>query len=184
MVKVKLIGTFMMVGSLLTATAFAADCTWTGGAGDGKWSSTANWEGGVVPGAGDIAWLSGSNTATINNDVENLSLVGVYSTNSVPVTRPHQMAQRQPRVRQSARHERDPAVMAMRRRKLFWEGLLSAVLSVGPLLSAADSAPVPIDPVDALVAWAKSGGRLVAVGADGKLPAFGMYALLVVEMKK
>ena len=86
MVKVKLIGAFLMVGSLLTASALAADCTWTGGAGDGKWSSAANWEGGVIPGAGDIAWLSGSNTATINNDVENLSLVGIWFTNTVPVT--------------------------------------------------------------------------------------------------
>ena len=86
MVKVKLIGAFLMVGSLLTATALAADCTWTGGAGDGKWSSAANWEGGVIPGAGDIAWLSGSNTATINNDVENLSLVSIWFTNTVPVT--------------------------------------------------------------------------------------------------
>ena len=30
----------------------------------------------------------------------------------------------------------------------------------------------------------REGDRPVAVGADGKLPAFGMYALLVVEMKK
>ena len=84
--KVKLIGAFLMVGSLLTATALAADCTWTGGAGDGKWSSAANWEGGVIPGAGDIAWISGASTATISNDVENLSLVGIWFTNTVPVT--------------------------------------------------------------------------------------------------
>ena len=72
--------------AFLMMTAVAADRTWTGGAGDGKWSSPGNWEGDAVPGAGDIAWLSGSNTATINNDVENLSLVGIWFTNTVPVT--------------------------------------------------------------------------------------------------
>ena len=81
----KLFGAFLTVGSLLTATALAADCTWTGGAGDGKWSSAGNWEGGV-PGAGDIAYLSGSNTATIVNDVENLTINRIYFTNSVPIT--------------------------------------------------------------------------------------------------
>ena len=84
--KAKLFGAFLTVGSLLTATAFAADCTWTGGAGDGKWSSPGNWEGDVVPGAGDIAWLSGSNTATISNDVENLSVKCIYFTGSESVT--------------------------------------------------------------------------------------------------
>lgn len=87
MVKVKLIGTFMMVGSLLTATAFAGNvCTWTGNAGDGKWSTPGNWEGEVVPDDGDIAWISGTGTATISNDVENLSINRVYFTNSAPIT--------------------------------------------------------------------------------------------------
>ena len=84
--KVKFFGVFLTVGFLVSAALAGNVCTWIGGAGDGKWSSAANWEGGVVPGAGDIAWLSGSNTATINNDVENLSLVGIWFTNTVPVT--------------------------------------------------------------------------------------------------
>ena len=84
--KVKFFGVFLTVGFLVSAALAGNVCTWTGGAGDGKWSSAANWEGGVIPGAGDIAWLSGSNTATINNDVENLSLVGIWFTNTVPVT--------------------------------------------------------------------------------------------------
>ena len=84
--KVKFFGIFLTVGFLVSAALAGNVCTWIGGAGDGKWSTSGNWEGGTIPGAGDIAYLSGSNTATISNDVENLTINRIYFTNSVPVT--------------------------------------------------------------------------------------------------
>ena len=37
-----------------------AGVVWTNGSGDGLWSTAGNWQGGVVPGANDVATFDGS----------------------------------------------------------------------------------------------------------------------------
>lgn len=70
---------FMVAGSL---PAGAATRTWTGAAGDGRWSTAGNWEEGVAAGAGDTVYLTGANDGVISNDVENLSIFSAILTNT------------------------------------------------------------------------------------------------------
>ena len=47
---------------------FAAVITWRGTAGDARWSNPANWEGGIVPGPGNIArFASGTADARVES---------------------------------------------------------------------------------------------------------------------
>lgn len=59
-------------------SAYAATRTWTGGAGDGKFSTVGNWSTGVVPVTGDVVTFTGvaSGTTVIDNDLS-ISLAGV-----------------------------------------------------------------------------------------------------------
>lgn len=62
--------------------------TWTGTAGDNKFSTVSNWSGGAAPVAGDslvfnVASLSSA--TTLNNDITNLSVAGItFSGHSTP----------------------------------------------------------------------------------------------------
>ena len=64
----------------LCRAAFASATTvWTGAAGDGKWSTPGNWEGGVVPVSGndDTVSLNGANGADMENDIDNLTVARI-----------------------------------------------------------------------------------------------------------
>ncbi|MBV9926160.1 MAG: hypothetical protein JOZ96_14165 [Acidobacteria bacterium] len=73
-VHIFLAATLLAAAFLLTLTlptAFAASKTWTGGGGDGLWTTAANWSGGTVPGSSDDVILDntnvgGSYTVTLN----------------------------------------------------------------------------------------------------------------------
>ena len=49
-------------------------CTWTGGAGDGKWSSAANWDTPPVSGNDDALIFAGGNVTS-----ENVEIIGPYA---------------------------------------------------------------------------------------------------------
>jgi hypothetical protein len=53
-------------------TAFPSESVWTGAGGDGKWSTSTNWQGGVVPHNGSVVVLTG--TGTITDDLASLQL--------------------------------------------------------------------------------------------------------------
>ena len=76
----------LMMSVLLTfvfaGAAFADICTWTGAAGDCKWSTPGNWEGNQVPAAEDEIWLNGGGGGTITNDVDGLSVSKIVITNT------------------------------------------------------------------------------------------------------
>jgi hypothetical protein len=58
--------------------ASAANGTW-GGSASGNWNVSANWSGGNIPSGGGEATISGIGSAiTINNDMSDLSLGGLY----------------------------------------------------------------------------------------------------------
>ena len=66
------------VGAAALTVAAGNVCTWTGGAGDGKWSSAANWD--VPPVSGnDDALIFGGGAVTCENDIEGMSIGGVFS---------------------------------------------------------------------------------------------------------
>lgn len=44
-------------------------CTWTGGGADAKWSTAANWSGGVAPTAGDSLVFAGTTRTSSTNDL-------------------------------------------------------------------------------------------------------------------
>jgi hypothetical protein len=53
-------------------TAFPSESVWTGAGGDGRWSTSTNWQGGVVPRNGSVVVLTG--TGTITDDLPSLQL--------------------------------------------------------------------------------------------------------------
>jgi len=57
-------------------------CTWTGGAGDGKWSSAANWDTAPVSGNNDLLAFRGDTALTVSNDVANFSVGGLIFSGS------------------------------------------------------------------------------------------------------
>jgi hypothetical protein len=78
-----------------TADAFNGNVVWSGADGDGKWSNSANWAGGVVPGASDMAVFDTScgtscnATIDTNADVGGVSILSGYPgtiTQSVSTT--------------------------------------------------------------------------------------------------
>jgi autotransporter-associated beta strand protein len=58
------------------APLHAANRTWTGPGGDGKWSTPANW-GGTVPGTGDLLIFSGRTGQSNTNDLNGLTIAGL-----------------------------------------------------------------------------------------------------------
>lgn len=52
----------MLAAVLGVGASLAATVTWTGAAGDGEWSTDANWDGGIRPGAGDDVCFATSAT--------------------------------------------------------------------------------------------------------------------------
>lgn len=54
-----------MVFALMGALVFAGEVKWTGGAGDGRWYTTGNWEGGTVPTGSDVAVFENENPITV-----------------------------------------------------------------------------------------------------------------------
>ncbi len=85
------VGAFFVGVSLFLGSgghAFAATETWTGTAGDGKFSTGGNWQSGVAPAAGDDLKFNVSSTllgTTVNNDMTSLS-VGSISFGGTPQT--------------------------------------------------------------------------------------------------
>ena len=75
----------MCVCAVLVGTAFAADCVWTGAAGDGKWNTPGNWDGNAVPVNGDKLTLSGASGSEMENNIENLSIQQISFIGSDPV---------------------------------------------------------------------------------------------------
>lgn len=55
----------LLCALLITTQAFAIDGTWTGSAGDGYWTNTANWAGGTLPSGGGLAIFDGTDTGRI-----------------------------------------------------------------------------------------------------------------------
>ena len=51
---------FAGVLACFSAAAVAADCVWTGDAGDGLWATPGNWEGEAAPTAADTAFVIAS----------------------------------------------------------------------------------------------------------------------------
>lgn len=71
---------------MVASTAFAGNiCTWTGTAGDGKWSTPGNWENDVKPVSGNDDWVTVSaKTAgeTMENDIDDLVIAHIRFTGS------------------------------------------------------------------------------------------------------
>ncbi len=75
------VATIATVLALSGGHAFAATVTWTGTAGDNKFSTGGNWQGGVAPTNGDTLVFPGdkgqSSVGIIDNDIDNLSVAGI-----------------------------------------------------------------------------------------------------------
>jgi hypothetical protein len=76
----------------LAPTAQAATCTdtWTGMAGDGQWTTAANWSTGSVPGSADVVCIGGTTTYTVtlagnSPDITSLELDGTSGTQTLQV---------------------------------------------------------------------------------------------------
>lgn len=66
---------FLLLTCGLLLTAQAAECVWTGEAGDCRWSSAANWTVAPQSGGGDTVVIDiGDTTAALTNDIAGLSL--------------------------------------------------------------------------------------------------------------
>ncbi len=66
----------VVIGAAWPSSALGVVRTWDGGAGNGLWSSPANWSGDVLPGAADTAQFDGTNTTDVTIDA-NVSVQGV-----------------------------------------------------------------------------------------------------------
>ena len=82
----------IMMAAIVTAlgaACFAVPATnvWTGAAGDGKWSTPGNWEGGVVPvsGNGDTVIVNGTNGSDLENDIDDLVITRIFLIGSATV---------------------------------------------------------------------------------------------------
>ena len=60
--------------ALVCASAFAESRSWTGNAGDGKWSTPGNWSGETVPAKGDTVSIGASSGGTLDMDIAGLTL--------------------------------------------------------------------------------------------------------------
>lgn len=69
----------------LSVPTYARTCRWLGGA--GRWSDETKWKNGGVPADGDEVVISNDTaSAVVENDIEGLSLKGVFFTGTAPVT--------------------------------------------------------------------------------------------------
>ena len=67
--------------ALCTSIVAAKTCTWTGGGGDMKWSTAANWENSAVPANGDTVTVNIAGSANANtNDIAGLELTSLSFT--------------------------------------------------------------------------------------------------------
>lgn len=76
------------IGTILANDAAGATYVWTGLGADDNWSTPGNWQGGVAPGAGDIAYFDSSCT-NCNVNIDTNTTVGgvrVHSTYTGTVT--------------------------------------------------------------------------------------------------
>lgn len=71
----------MMLGTAISTHAMAANISWTGGAGS-AWENPANWTGGVIPGAGDTAYINNAPSAIITSDQDTNLVIGNGAGNS------------------------------------------------------------------------------------------------------
>lgn len=67
-----------------TPSAIPSESVWTGGAGDGKWSSASNWLSGMVPKSGSVVVLRG--TGAITDDLPGLQLQEILDYGSVQLS--------------------------------------------------------------------------------------------------
>ena len=66
----------VVLGAAWPSLVRGAVRTWDGGAGNGLWSSAANWSGDLLPGAGDTAQFDATNTGDVSIDA-NISVQGI-----------------------------------------------------------------------------------------------------------
>ena len=68
--------------ALAAVGAVAKTCTWSGGGGDKKWSTAANWVDSAVPESGDTVVVNITDTETLvnTNDIDGLSLASLTFT--------------------------------------------------------------------------------------------------------
>ncbi|MBQ3341050.1 MAG: hypothetical protein IJG84_04080 [Kiritimatiellae bacterium] len=78
-----------LVAAMVCTCTFAATCTWTGAAGDGKWDTEGNWENGQKPtnGRKDDVFLSGVGLVdgAMENNIGELVVNKIRVTGSTPV---------------------------------------------------------------------------------------------------
>jgi hypothetical protein len=82
--------TILMILTIACTEARGAVREWTGGGGNGRWSTAANWVPAVVPVNGDEVVVkdevAGSGPFTTDNDLSGLEVAGMTVGGSVPVT--------------------------------------------------------------------------------------------------
>ncbi len=69
--KTKIISAALCAAALGAATAQAASIYWNGSAGDGVWTNTANWTGGVLPTSSDLGYIENGDTVTFSDGMTN-----------------------------------------------------------------------------------------------------------------
>ena len=77
---------FTGVLSFMALALCAADKNWTGGAGDFRFSSAANWNPSGAPANGDSLFFSSSSAVNVTNDLSGLAFSGITQSGSAAVT--------------------------------------------------------------------------------------------------
>ena len=72
---------FFIFNSLIVS---AANVTWTGGGDTSAWSDGGNWEGGIAPGAGDIALIP-ENTNAVATTAADITFMNALQYLSSPI---------------------------------------------------------------------------------------------------
>ncbi len=77
---------FVCVSSLMALTVCAVDKTWTGNAGDSKFSSSSNWSPAGTPADGDALLFANSSAVNATNDLIGRAFSGITASGSGAVT--------------------------------------------------------------------------------------------------
>jgi hypothetical protein len=64
----------VIAGLMVFTSAWAADVKWENSTGNGLWSDPANWNGGALPGEGDVAVIGSNVTLDTDATVSKVSL--------------------------------------------------------------------------------------------------------------